>query len=56
MLKARLVCVLEVAENEPGQETAMALMLNKWAYSEMYREPQRMDRWAGGWIGGWMEE
>ena len=44
--------MLEVAENEPGQDTAMALMLNKWAYSEMHREPQRMYRWAGGWIGG----
>ena len=56
MLKARLVCVLQVAENEPGKETAMALMLSKWAYSKMYTESQRMDRWAGGWVGGWMEE
>lgn len=29
MLKARLVYVLEIAENEPGQESAMALMLSK---------------------------
>ena len=29
MLKTRLVYVLEVAENEPGQESATALMLSK---------------------------
>lgn len=57
MLKTRLVYVLEVAENEPGQESATALMLSKWAYSEIIENHRgwtdgRVEEWMDGWVDG----